>query len=92
MEKIKGGTQSELKFVSDRKGNYWIINWQGVYCLIPKENLNINPYQYGNFQRVFNCQNYQEAYKDFELVEPATVINCDTETWRLEKKGKIKFI
>ena len=91
MEKVRGDKHSELKFISDRQGSFWIINWQGVNCLIPKEKLNINLYQYGNFQRVFNCQDYQEDYVDFEVVEPAVVINCDRETWRLERKGKIKF-
>ena len=92
MEKMRGGTQSQLEFSNDRRGNYLIINWQDVYCLIPKEKLNINPYQYGNFQRVFNCQDYRETYRDFEVIEPATVISCDREIWQLEKKGEIKFI
>jgi hypothetical protein len=92
MEKMRGGTQSELTFVNDRKGNYWIVNWQEVYCLIPKEKTYINQYQYGNFQRIFECQQYQENYSDFEVIEPATVFKCDTETWQLERKGKIKFI
>ncbi|MBW4533130.1 MAG: hypothetical protein KME09_04260 [Pleurocapsa minor HA4230-MV1] len=92
VEKIRGGTNSELKFVNDRKGNYWIVNWHEVYCLIPKEKININQYQYGNFQRIFNCQNYQETYKDLEVIEPATVLKSDGETWQLERKGKIKFI
>lgn len=92
MEKMRSGTQSQLEFSNDRRGNYLIINWQDVYCLIPKEKLNINPYQYGNFQRVFNCQDYRETYRDFEVIEPATVISCDREIWQLERKGKIKFI
>ena len=92
MEKMRGGTQSQLEFSNDRRGNYLIINWQDVYCLIPKENLNINPYQYGNFQRVFNCEDYRETYRDFEVIEPATVISCDREIWQLERKGEIKFI
>ena len=92
MEKMRSGTQSNLEFSNDRRGNYLIINWQDVYCLIPKEKLNINPYQYGNFQRVFNCQDYRETYRDFEVIEPATVISCDREIWQLENKGKIKFI
>ena len=92
MEKMRGGTLSKLEFSNDRRGNYLIINWQDVYCLIPKEKLNINPYQYGNFQRVFNCQDYQETYRDFEVIEPATVVSCDRELWQLETKGEIKFI
>lgn len=92
VEKIRGGTNSELKFINDRKGNYWIVNWHEVYCLIPKEKININQYQYGNFQRIFNCQNYQETYKNLEVIEPATVLKSDDETWQLERKGKIKFI
>lgn len=92
MEKMRGSTQSELKFVNDRKGNYWIVNWHEVYCLIPKEKTYINQYQYGNFQRIFDCQKYQENYSDFEVIEPATVFKCDDETWQLERKGKIKFI
>lgn len=91
-EKIRGGTQSELEFVNDRKGKYWIVNWQNIYCLIPKEKTYINQYQYGNFQRVFDCQNYQETHLDFEVLEPATVFKSDGETWNLERKGKIKFI
>ena len=92
LEKARSITQSELKFVEDKKGNYWIVDWQGVYCLIPKENNIINQHQYGNFQRVFNCLDYQELYTDFEIVKPATVINRDGDNWRLETKGKIKFI
>lgn len=91
MEKIRGGTQSELDFVNDQKGNFWIVNWHDVYCLIPKEKTYINPYQYGNFQRIFNCQNYQETYTDLEVIEPATVLKSDGETWQLERKGKINF-
>ena len=92
VEQMRSGTQSELKFSNARKGNYWIINWQDTYYLIPKEKTYINPHQYGNFQRVFNCQNYQENYKTFEVTEPAIVINYDGDNWRLERKGKIKFI
>ncbi len=92
MEKMRGGTLSELRFSNARKGNLWIINWHDVYCLIPQENININQYQYGNFQRVFDCQNYQETYSDFEVIEPATVFNCDGNSWQLERKGKIRFI
>lgn len=92
MEKMRGGTQSDLTFVNDRKGNYWIVHWHEIYCLIPKEKTYINQYQYGNFQRIFECQKYQENYSDFEVIEPATVFKCDDETWQLERKGKIKFI
>jgi TolA-binding protein len=92
MEKIRGGTLSEFKFINDRKGNYWIVNWHNVYCLIPKEKTYINQHQYGNFQRVFECQNYQETYSDFEIIEPATVFNSNDGTWQLERKGKIKFV
>ncbi len=92
MEKMRGGTLSEFKFINDRKGNYWIVNWHNVYCLIPKEKTYINQYQYGNFQRVFECQNYKETYSDFEIIEPAVVFKCDDQTWQLERKGKIKFI
>ena len=92
MEKMRGGTHSKLEFSNDRRGNYLIINWQDVYCLIPKEKLNINQYQYGNFQRIFNCQDYKEIYQDFEVIEPATVISCDREIWQLDRKGEIKFI
>lgn len=92
VEQMRSGTQSELKFASDNKGNYWIVNWHDTYCLIPKEKTYINPHQYGNFQRVFDCEHYQETYQDFEVIEPATVVNCDGEIWRLERKGKIKFI
>jgi hypothetical protein len=92
MEKMRNDTQSEFKFLNDQKGNYWIVNWYDVYCLIPKENTNINQYQYGNFQRIFDCQNYQETYREFEVIEPAIVFNCNDETWQLERKGKIKFI
>lgn len=92
IEQARSGTQSELKFAEDKKGNYWIVDWQGVYCLIPKEKNLINQYQYANFQRVFNCQDYYEDYSKIEIIEPATVANYDGEHWRLERKGKIKFI
>ncbi len=92
IEKSRSGTQSESKFINDVKGNYWIINWHDVYCLIPKEKSKINQYQYGNFQRIFECQNYQETYSNFEIIEPATVFKSDNEAWILERKGKIKFI
>lgn len=92
MEKMRGGTLSEFNFINDRKGHYWIVNWHNVYCLIPKEKTYINQYQYGNFQRVFECQKYQENYLDFEIIEPAVVFKCDDQTWQLERKGTIKFI
>lgn len=92
VEKIRGGTNSELKFVNDRKGNYWIVNWQECYCLIPKEKTYINQYQYGNFQRIFECQKYQENYLSFEVIKPAIVSKYDDKTWQLESKGEIKFI
>ena len=92
MEKIRGGTHSEFKFVNEPKGNYWIVNWHDVYCLIPKEKINIEEHNYGHFQRIFDCQNYKETYSNFEVVEPATVFNSNNGTWQLERKGKIKFI
>ena len=94
MEKMRGGTLSEFKFINDRKGNYWIVNWHDVYCLVPKKKINIEEHNYGNFQRVFNCQDYKGKYHDFEVIEPAivTVFNSNDGTWQLERKGKIKFI
>jgi hypothetical protein len=92
MEKIRGGTQSEFKFVNELKGNYWIVNWHDVYCLIPKKKINIEEHSYGIFQRIFDCQNYKENSSDFEIVEPATVFNSNNGTWHLERKGTIKFI
>ncbi len=92
MEKIRGGTQSEFKFVNELKGNYWVVNWHDVYCLIPKKKINIEEHSYGNFQRIFDCQNYKETYSKFEVIEPAIVFNSNDETWQLERKGKIKFI
>lgn len=91
VEKIRGGTNSELKFVNDRKGNYWIVNWKEFYCLIPKEKTYINQYQHGNFQRIFECKNYYEDYSEFKLIKPATVIKNNDETWQLDTKGKIEF-
>lgn len=92
MEKMRIGTENNLIFVNDRKGNYWIVNWHEVYCLIPKEKSYINQYQYDSLQKIFDCQRYQEDYSNFEVIEPATVFKYDLETWQLERKGKIQFI
>jgi hypothetical protein len=91
IEKLRGGTLSELKFSNYPRGNYWIINWKKIDCLIPNKQT-INPYQYGNFQRIFECTNYHEEYSKFKLIEPATVFKNDNAVWILERKGKIKFI
>jgi hypothetical protein len=91
-EKMRGTTNSELKFLNDRKGNFWIVYWHSVYCLIPKEKTIINLHQYTNFQRVFDCQNYQETYREFKIIEPTTVENSNDRTWQLKRKGKIKFM
>lgn len=92
MERIRDGSLNEVEFINDNKGNYWIVDWQNTYCLIPKRNINIEEHNYGNFKKIFDCQDYRETYKDLEIIKPATVIKSDNQTWQLQVKGTIKFI
>jgi hypothetical protein len=92
IEQNRSGSLKKIKFTNDQKGNYWIFNYHDKYHLIPKKTININQYQYDNFQKIFDCQVYQETYTDFEIIQPAIVSNQDNQNWQLEEKGEIKFI
>ncbi|WP_373528726.1 hypothetical protein [Nostoc sp.] len=81
-----------LEKISKGKGNYWIINKQGIDYLVPKGNIKINEYNYKTVESLFDCNNYKSGgSSDFTLAKPAKVASLSQDVWKLVDYGVLNF-
>jgi outer membrane murein-binding lipoprotein Lpp len=75
-------------------GNYWIIDYLGVFYLVPKEDLKIERDKLNVLLALFAFDPVKD-YKDnanFQLIQPAKVSQLSSEQWKLEERGLLKFL
>ncbi len=73
--------------------DYWIVDGDENYWLVPKEQIKIDFLKYRNIQHLFDCDGYKEDYSSFILAKPAKVSPILEQIhWQLEERGKIKFV
>jgi hypothetical protein len=88
----RSGNSQPPVFANKRRGNYWILNQQGVDYLVPSKSFKINEYNYNTIKNLFECRKYQPGYsQEFQLLEPAKVSAIGGERWELIKPGVIEF-
>ena len=79
-----------IEKVRKNQGNYWVINVEGIYYLVPKAKLRVTEHTFSQLNILFDCHNYRDDYTKFTLIKPAEVSksgdNCE-----LKEKGILEF-
>ncbi|MDJ0581741.1 hypothetical protein [Crocosphaera sp.] len=76
-----------------RRGNFSIVEQEGITYLIPSNNLRINEFNVKTVEIVFECQGYQPNLSSgFKLLQPAIVTETnDGKNWQLQQLGILQF-
>ncbi|MDJ0662346.1 MAG: hypothetical protein QNJ42_23095 [Crocosphaera sp.] len=87
------GKSQTVILEENRRGNYWIVEQEGMTYLIPSDNLRLNEYNYKTVEAVFECRGYQiNISSNFKLKQPAIVKQTtDGMNWQLKKPGILEF-
>ena len=83
-----------IKLENTADGKYWIIDYLGVYCLIPSEIhqiTNATEKSLNDAKILFDLVGYYPQYSSYHLIKPAIVTKLSTNQWKLEEKGKFNF-
>jgi predicted oxidoreductase (fatty acid repression mutant protein) len=87
----RSGSSDIVALENTTQKKYWIIEEDNDYYLVPHAKIKIDEYNKTTLESLFDCTNFTSEYSDFQLVKPAKVSQTDSETWQLEKKGKLDF-
>jgi hypothetical protein len=89
--RLRDGDESNIIFTRERKGNYLIVP-RGGYCyLVPNKQRKIISQIYITTKAIYDCDGYNESYREFQLVKPALVVEESADCWRLSRKGTLQF-
>ena len=92
LNKNRLGSNQPIALEPKINGAYWVAQSGGVYYLIPKYKLNINPYNFETIQYLFNCERYSSNYQGFKLLKPAQVYSSDGGIkWQVSQLGILQF-
>ncbi|AMA08890.1 hypothetical protein [Picosynechococcus sp. PCC 73109] len=80
---------SGLLFQTDDQGDYWAIEVQNQYYLVPRAQLKITPDNYTFFQQTFICYGNQKPdLQTIKLLKPARIAAIDQDNlWELVQPG-----
>jgi hypothetical protein len=87
----RSGNSDTVTLENITQKKYCIIEEDNDYYLIPHAKIRIDEHNKTTLESLFDCTNFTSEYSDFQLVKPAKVSQIDSETWQLEKKGKLEF-
>lgn len=90
--RLRDGDDNNITFNKDRKGNYLILPRGGYYYLVPNKQRKIIAQIYITTKAIYDCDGYNESYRDFQLIKPALVSEESIDCWRLSQKGTLQFI
>ncbi len=94
-DSLRKSNQEPILLNQANNGNYWLIatSDNNYYCLLPKNNLRINPFEYPTVKALFDLENYQaETTVYFTLTKLGKVsLSLNGQDWILEAKGKLEF-
>ena len=88
----RSGNSDTVTLENTTQKKFWIIEEDNNYYLILHAKINIDEYNRAILESLFDCTNFTLEYSDFQLIQPAKVFQLSSETWQLDKKGKIEFI
>ncbi len=85
--------RSEIVFLSSiSKGNYWIVEENNNFYLVPHAKISINEHNKRyTIENLFECDESSSGDYNFKLIRPAKILKVNSELWQLEKKGKLEF-
>ena len=87
----RSGKSDTLILEPTSQKKYCIVREDSNYYLVPHAKIKIDEYNKTTFESLFECINFNSDYTDFYLIEPAKVSQLNSESWQLEKKGKLEF-
>ena len=94
LEQITFYTPDTIILENTYHGKYWIIDYLGVYFLIPSEIEKITQAKETALtvaQLLFHLSGYYPGYSSYSLIRPAIVSKISQNQWKLEEKGKFNF-
>ena len=93
-EQIMFYTPDTIILENTYHGKYWIIDYLGVYVLIPSEIEQITKAKETALtvaKLLFHLSEYYPGYSSYYLIRPAIVTKISPNQWKLEEKGKFNF-
>ena len=94
LEQITFYTPDTIILENTYHGKYWIIDYLGVYFLIPSEIEQITKAKETALtvaKLLFHLSEYYPGYSSYHLIRPAIVTKISTNQWKLEEKGNFNF-
>ena len=94
LEQITFYTPDTIILENTYHGKYWIIDYLGVYFLVPSEIEQITKAKETALtvvQLLFYTSGYYPGYSSYHLIRPAIVTKISANQWKLEEKGKFNF-
>ena len=84
--------RSENVYLSDNtKGKYWIMEEDDNYYLVPGAKIRINEHNKHTIENLFEFDESDSGYDNFQLIQAAKVLRTNSELWQLENKGELEF-
>ena len=85
--------RSETVFLSSiSKGNYWIVEENNKFYLVPHAKISINEHNKRyTIENLFECDEPSSGDYIFKLIQPAKIFKVNSELWQIKKKGKLEF-
>lgn len=95
LQNIYLNQDTEIIFQASNQGDYWIVQLKNMgYYLLPDLKLTINTNVNTNFitgKTIFELKNYKQSSKNFIVIKPAKVDDCNQNQWQLLTKGILNF-
>jgi len=90
MKKRREGKDVIPIFEINKSGDFWLINIQNKYYLLPRNDFQLNEFSYKVLTVVFSCNNDQLKFTKFKVIKPAEVIKTN-QGWELKELGELHF-
>jgi hypothetical protein len=87
----RSGNSDTVTLENTTQKKYWIIEEDNEYYLIPHAQIKFDEFNIKTLESLFDCTNFTVESSYFQLVKPAKVSKLSSETWQLNKKGKLEF-
>ena len=94
LEQITFYTPDTIILENTYYGKYWVIDYLGLYFLIPSEIEQITKAKETALtvaNLLFYTSGYYQGYSSYHLIRPAIVTKISTNQWKLQEKGKFNF-
>jgi BMFP domain-containing protein YqiC len=86
--------QKVLILTEAERGNYWILESEGICYVVPYYGKYFNQHSYQTLSTIFECENYTPDYNNIQLLAAAIATKesvTNPQTWRIQTQGKLFF-